>query len=234
MAEETVVAETRPQMKEEKGLLWFLSEMNLWSLQERYAASTTPLEAYIPERLAKLRKTAAVIGAGEAAILVSGVPAFYACLQGILHPFAGELSHPWNLVFFAVITFWPFLVTTAVIWFAVPKIVGEVTASIAKNFVFLRGIVFLCAATVAAAFQAVLLPRLITPEAIYSCTFLPKPLALKGYLFWRNFIAVLRGAAPWIPSGAIILASLGILPVLVKAYKVIREREVYEEIRGEV
>jgi len=238
MAEDSAVVETQThvqtQTSEKKGLLWFLSEMNLWSLWERYASAPTPIEAYDPERMARLRKTAATVGAGEATILATGIPVIYACLNGVLYPFAGELSPPWNHIVFGLVTLWPLLVTTIVIWWSIPKIVGDVTASIAKNFVLLRGLLLCGIATLAAAFEAALLPRLVSPETIYSCTLIPRPMAVNGYVFWRKFLSVLIVAAPWILAAAILVASAGLLPVLLRAYQVTREKEIYEEIRGEV
>lgn len=234
MAEEVVTVETGTKAGDEKGLLWFLSEMHLWKLKEMGTSGSTPTEAYDPERLGKLRKTAATIGAGEASVMAAGIPAVYACVKGILHPFAGELPEPWVHVVFGLVTLWPVLVTTTVLWFSLTKIEGDVTAMIAKNFALLRGLVLAGGAALAATFQAVILPKLIGPETIYSCPFLPKTLALNGYLFWRNFLGVLAGAAPWVLATAIIVASIGFLPILLRAYQVIREREIYEQIRGEV
>ena len=238
MAEDSAAVETQThvqtQTSEKKGLLWFLSEMNLWSLWERYASATTPLEAYDPERMARLRKTAATVGAGEAVILAAGIPAIYACLNGVLYPFAGELSPPWNHIVFGLMTLWPLLVTTIVIWWSIPKIVGDVTASIAKNFVLLRGLVLCGIATLAAAFEAALLPRFISPETIYSCMLIPKPMAINGYIFWQKILGVLTIAAPRILTAAVFAAGAGLLPVLLRAYRVTREKEIYEQIRGEV
>ncbi len=233
MAEETAVVETRPRTKDEKGLLWFLSEMNLWCLRERSASAVTPVEAYDPERLARLRKIAATVGAGEATVLAAGIPAIHACLNGIVHPFAGEVSPPWNHVIFGLVSLWPLLVTTGILWWSLPKIEGDITASIAKNFALLRGLILVGLAAVLAAFEAALVPRFLSPDVIYS-SFVPRTLAIEGYVFWRNFLNVLMGAAPWVLTTAILLASVGFLPIVLRAYRISREREIYEEIRGEV